>query len=409
MSKVDLLADVLSQFEMGKDGFPNPGKVIRYYREKMTYTDQRTGIEKHWTQADLAEMLNLTEVMVNLMEKKNKGLDSIERRRTLATLLKIPPILLGLGSLDDIVSGVTGVTVASNKTQHSKINENDILMYENAYNAYSSLFRQGLTSSNIVAIEEWTKRLSETINNGVKDKKTLLRILWYFETLCEKVYTSDFLDYTIALKHNNNALEIACLLEDTDLKAASMYNGAVSWLRQGRTILSGQCVEQAINLDCSKQAKGALYMLAGKVCTSSNLMAQKYLEMSEKCIGVSTEKCSVGFSKANFLIGKSTYLMGVNRQAKAIETFEEVKTGNKRLKTYIDLSIVRCYVEQKKPEYDHAISLLQQIVSSVHETRIQWHMNMIESLYTKLQTSSYGKSPDVADFGMLLRELRLKR
>jgi transcriptional regulator with XRE-family HTH domain len=68
----------------------------------MKYRD-RDGKEKHWTQTELAQRLGITEVMVNIMENQNKGLDSLERRRTLATILRIPPVLLGLGSLDLIV------------------------------------------------------------------------------------------------------------------------------------------------------------------------------------------------------------------------------------------------------------------------------------------------------------------
>lgn len=74
-----------------------------YYRKRKSCIDQ-AGEQKHWTQADLAKQLGLIEVMVNFMENKNQGLDSIERRRTLATLLKIPPILLGLGTLDRMES-----------------------------------------------------------------------------------------------------------------------------------------------------------------------------------------------------------------------------------------------------------------------------------------------------------------
>ena len=77
----------LPQFQLDTDGFPVPGPVVRYYREQMRYTD-KDGQIRRWTQADLATRLQISELMVRLMETKNKGLDSIERRKTLATILK---------------------------------------------------------------------------------------------------------------------------------------------------------------------------------------------------------------------------------------------------------------------------------------------------------------------------------
>jgi len=40
----------LPQFDLAEDGYPDPGKVVKYYRERMTYTD-KDGKEKRWTQA----------------------------------------------------------------------------------------------------------------------------------------------------------------------------------------------------------------------------------------------------------------------------------------------------------------------------------------------------------------------
>lgn len=69
MEKTDmreLLAHMgLPQFELGDDGYPLPGKVVKFYREQKTYTGN-DGKVKHWTQADLAKRLGLTDIMVNL-------------------------------------------------------------------------------------------------------------------------------------------------------------------------------------------------------------------------------------------------------------------------------------------------------------------------------------------------------
>lgn len=81
--------------ETGKDGFPHPGKVTRYYREQKKRTDAI------WTQRYLAQKLGLTERAVCYLEGHDVGFDSIPLRRRLALLLTIPPILFGLASLED--------------------------------------------------------------------------------------------------------------------------------------------------------------------------------------------------------------------------------------------------------------------------------------------------------------------
>ncbi len=88
----------LPQFEIEIDGsliqVKQPGRVVKYYREQMIYTD-REGKVRHWTQAELAQRLDLSEVQVCNMENHNQGLDSIERRRILITILRIPPCCWG--------------------------------------------------------------------------------------------------------------------------------------------------------------------------------------------------------------------------------------------------------------------------------------------------------------------------
>jgi DNA-binding XRE family transcriptional regulator len=84
-----------SSVEIGKDGFPLPGKIIRCYREHKKYTDVT------WTQKHLARKLGLTERAVCYLESHDVGLDSISLRRRLAIVFTIPPLLLGLASLEN--------------------------------------------------------------------------------------------------------------------------------------------------------------------------------------------------------------------------------------------------------------------------------------------------------------------
>nr|BBH94229.1 hypothetical protein KTA_24280 [Thermogemmatispora argillosa] len=83
----------LPAFAAGPDGYPRPGQVTRYYRQQMI---------KHcgwsWSQKDLALALGVSEITVRKMEATDMGFDSISRRRAVASLLNIPPVLLALAA-----------------------------------------------------------------------------------------------------------------------------------------------------------------------------------------------------------------------------------------------------------------------------------------------------------------------
>src|SRR5438105_3206822 len=84
----------LPAFDVGPDGFPRPGQVLRHFRQTKLKTDG-----KPWTQRDLALVLDKQELAIRDMELRDTGLNDISRRRFLAHLFDIPPLLLGLATL----------------------------------------------------------------------------------------------------------------------------------------------------------------------------------------------------------------------------------------------------------------------------------------------------------------------
>src|SRR5690349_5969911 len=83
-------------FDPGPDGFPRPGQIIRHFRQTRLKADG-----KPWTQRDLAQKLGKQELAVREMELRDTGLNDITRRRFLADLFDIPPILLGLATVPE--------------------------------------------------------------------------------------------------------------------------------------------------------------------------------------------------------------------------------------------------------------------------------------------------------------------
>jgi transcriptional regulator with XRE-family HTH domain len=84
-------------FETGKDGFfPRTGQVIKHYRAlKADHKD------KPWTQRLLAQTLGLTDQAIWDLENRDIGMD-FERRQFLSDLFLIPPVLLGIITVEEI-------------------------------------------------------------------------------------------------------------------------------------------------------------------------------------------------------------------------------------------------------------------------------------------------------------------
>jgi tetratricopeptide (TPR) repeat protein len=101
-----------SSVEKGTDGFPHPGKAVRWHREQKKRTDAT------WTQKRLAQESGLTERAVCYLESHDVGLDSTSLRRKLAMLFNIPPMLFGLASLEDKIG--TGQTIKQYRNMKPK-------------------------------------------------------------------------------------------------------------------------------------------------------------------------------------------------------------------------------------------------------------------------------------------------
>jgi transcriptional regulator with XRE-family HTH domain len=95
MQQVDWTRLKLPTFETGKDGFPRPGRVAKYYRERKKRTDAT------WTQKRLARELGITIKAVSDSENRDVGFDSISFRRKVARWFDVPPLLFGLASLEE--------------------------------------------------------------------------------------------------------------------------------------------------------------------------------------------------------------------------------------------------------------------------------------------------------------------
>jgi transcriptional regulator with XRE-family HTH domain len=416
-----LLSDAgLPQFKLDKCGYPVPGQVVRYYRERMKYTD-REGKVKHWSQADLARQLGVTELMVRLMETKNKGLDSIERRRALAQILKIPPVLLGLSSLDDLTVFLQKQDCHSDRKVYEKkeggIDNHTMQLYRDAFTLYNDTHSVGTAQGSIDEIEQWVERIHEALLStlaNMRQRTELQHLLWNFHALSAKIYGDDLFDWEHAFHHLNQSLTLAVEMNSSDLQAASLYRSAQIHFAQrnyslAKSDLDGSLVHAR---NASPSIKGASFASAGLAYAivekdqAGMTYAQKLLDEAEKYASTSDNSNIITFNTGKYLLDRADALMSLGRPSKALEVLDDAEeltnTNQRRRIAYLNILRAECYIRLKKPDYAMAAMLLSEALTVSEAVHSSFNISHIKRLHKLIASSPYGNSPDVVELGIRL-------
>lgn len=411
----------LPEFEVNARGFPLPGPVVRYYRENMTYTDG-DGNVRHWTQVDLAKRLNQSERNVRLMETENKHLDSLERRWTLATLLKIPPALLGLASFEQLIDTLTihdehaTLDQPHATAQKGTIGADEIQLYQDALPVLTHAYDQNTLTN--PTIEAWIQRIAGSLDHvDNKSKNVVLKLLVSYHVLAGRVYSHD-MSWVKATHHFNTATQLTTTVTDPDLKVFIHYFIGNMYLMQKSNLLARDEFDRALSMakNVSPTVKGRVlgytaltYAMTG-AGSANTLYVQQLLEQAETCALAEGDSSLVTYDISKYFRDKADTLIALNqytRASRAVEDAEDYLDNRKRSAAYLHILQSECYIKQKRPEYEEAITLLSQILEE--NGNIRYYVNYVARLYKLLVASPYGNAPDVADLGMMLRELKAKK
>lgn len=403
----------LPVFERDANGYLLPGPIVRYFREHMTYTNIN-GKPKRGTQDDLARQLGLTRLAIQNMENRNMGLDSIERRRTLAALLKIPLALLGLASLDEEEK----FTHSEQKpTRKEIVDTSEIQLYQSALHVFKEQYEQGLLP--IQTIETWIARIIDaTEQTHGKLKDASLTELTKYHILAGNIYYHDSQNLMQAKHHLSRAKEIAGMLDNNELLAVAYYHTGELYGNNGDYRLARIELDHALT-----HSKWASHQVRGNVLTmaascyglsstdeSDRVNIRHFLDEADGLITNDVDNNTLmRFDIVQYLESKADALVCSKRYGLALECIDETEEYlliRKRNIEYLKILRAECYSKQKKPEYEEAIRLLSQVLSN--NNSIQYYVSYVARLHKIIATSSYGNSPNVVNLGMQLRKLRAK-
>lgn len=201
----DNQGNIYGPFAKQKDGFPNAGEVVRYYRMK-----------KGMSEDTLAATLHVTKKWVFNMETKNKVPELISRRQAIAKALEIPVVLFGLSEIGkNTYLAETGTSfIKQSSLSASSVELNDYLTV-----AWDHFTSTGSTDM-LPNILHQKQQVQDIAMQSGPDQEKALRLLNRYEHF-SLVVAREQQDYTLV--NTQSLVETAEQLGDSELLGISLY------------------------------------------------------------------------------------------------------------------------------------------------------------------------------------------
>jgi len=404
-------------FEAGPDGFPRPGQIIRHFRQAKCKADG-----KPWTQRDLAQVLGKQDLAVREMELKDSGLNDISRRRFLAHLFNIPPMLLGLATIP----------------QQCSINMQDIPIH--TPKALSVPKHINLEEVRDTLTRFWTKNADTPQDVLILIASTLKGLYERYPTtgayerlevvtsLCElHIHAANILrdggKFSKSLEHLNKTKDLSNLLEEYELKADILYRRGGVYLEKGQVSLAlddYHAAERVITsvsppLQAAVLLETALSEAKTATSQQQRTSALKKLDRAGHIIRV--EHTESGREKPPYLnvdleryhLDRAATLIVVEAPKEAQQELYLLSPSNlrgRRSAYHLILQAQACFGLK---EYAQTALLAEEALARVREMYSRVNLERIKILHKQLQQTPFRNDPEVERLGYLLSHVSKPR
>lgn len=341
------------------------------------------------------------------MENRNAGLDAITRRRLLSDMLKIPPALLGLSSLD--------VLFPSKEEPKVTNTQPDIHVYSLALPSYWEKHLNSTAKGDIQTLLLRIGKLHDAILYASgEDSRTMVELLCRYHVLVAFII-DDYPSFSTALLHLNKAAILAQSLNDKELYAATLYRRGNALFLKGNTIAAIQDYATSLEHAGSEQLRGAVLLKLGQAQAKAaqtqqeftqalkildkggNIAQKRFFGEDEHFLRLQVERYHL--DKAASLLHSPVPSLRFPNSA-LDELFYAAGPNVACRSAYNNILQAKAYTE--KGLYPMAASLAEDALPLVKAIQSEVNIARIASLHTQLRESSYGDSPDVARLGAKL-------
>jgi tetratricopeptide (TPR) repeat protein len=404
------------EFESGEDGFPRPGQVTKHYR----YLKKR-GDGQPWTQKDLAYVLGISENEVRNMENRDRGFP-LERRRFLAQLLNIPPILYGVVTLEQIEQMLTQQQAAlpARAIASTKRVMVDLEQCRQALTGYWEANHAHTVQDAIPDIHSWIALINKELSfmSDSQQKAERYELLTDFYQLLAMVLR-DRQSFQEAMPYLDEAVEMAKFIGDKELLALTFDRRGSVWLDQGMALHDPHALQAAVHdyqeaLALEKHLPpsihSALLLRGGHALArvaQSEKERTKALSLMDQA-GRIIRNGGIGnphglkLDITRYHIDKGAALIALGRSDDAIAELSLVTDDSaiKRRSAYRDILLAQAYAN--KGDYAYAAELAAPALQIVKDINSQVNITRIAALYTRLKNSPLKNDPEVERLAWLL-------
>jgi hypothetical protein len=438
-------------FDTQEDGWPNAGQVMRYFREKQGLTAKAFG--KLYGKEIRENGKPIGERWVLMMELENQVPTDITRRRFIAKLLGIPPVLFGLASLDSSIMqpqktlNATPAVVQSSAAH--KVSTNIGTYQKNIHLALQHhQMSHAQTLLPEIAID--LRDLESLERQAGGDLLTHVRELLVANNFLASRIERDSGQYARAYISANNAVRTAQSLGDDELLAAAKYTrgstkfawGRQGFMKQGRFQLDTDKMEDAmrdfqdiLNMETSQPASIHPQLLGFTMLqlsraqgslsqgTHDQTVITNVLTLTDQVadlVGRDTiddlyTRAMVtgvvsGLHLGGYHLGRANVFNAVGLPGKAIAELNQLQFltaqtyGRDETRNQAWMDIVMSEALLGLQDYAEATNKAKGALITCHNIHSMQNVTTIIDIHSQLATSSYGISTDVKELGNMLLE-----
>ncbi len=389
-----------AEFEADKDGFPQSGQVIRYYRRRKVKSNG-----KCWTQKDLALVLNLSEQAMCLLENKGSGLESIKRRRLLAEILAIPPVLLGLAEFPLFQTEQPPAPTVSSKMAV------DIAAYEMALHDYYNTHHRRASYERLSAIQGKIAELYQALPFTEEQKG--LHLLSRYHIMIASILRDQCL-FQEAIDHLSRAIHLTRQISDNEFLADAFYR--LGWVylenKDGHQAAQSFLAAEKLFKKIPPYMAGGILIGSGRSHalqaqgTRERLEALHTLDQAAKLL----QMYPVPYQNWHYLeieldryrTDRAAALIDISFPRDALHELSAVRLSSTNQRRNALITTLEAQAHFDLGDLAQACNVAEEALRLIQPIRSRVNYERMRVLHGQLKSTNFGNNPEVARLGMML-------
>ena len=380
---------------------------------------------KPWTQRGLAKALNLeSNQTIWELETKDTELE-FERRQFLCRLFDIPPVLLGIITLDEIDKSVkqqgavqTPIVVGSTPVAISHKLLIDVEEYTALLDNYWTTYIRNPTQLSMTNIDLCIDALYRELPH-VREKKPIQELLCRFHDLAAILLGDQQQEYDEALVQLEKAWRFAQLLNKDELKVLVLYDYGITLSLAGRLDKAVQKYKQARRYEqrLPRNLEDSLLLETGRAEAQDAetqdqkdaaiaLVDQVGNHLRSRSKRIAEDPYFLDLDLDRYHLTRSFALIAVGRNKDALGELELVKAGPERPRRQANKDIFQAQALTNLGEYSEAADFAASGLVVAQESNSEINIARVERMYKQFPRDLFKHDDDVARLEYLLSKRR---